>query len=198
MSKIAIDCDGVLADFNEAFTGVVNRLWPGKIEAGFKPHDWNYGGRLTDEEMDKAWEVIRHTENFWLGLQAYGNSIGYLAHFMIEQRSHEILIVTSRAATAGLPVAEQTRMWLRACGLSPIYNYLGVLTVDDSNEKWRVYLAAGFDYSIDDKMETVEQCDLIHPRLSNHKAFLLDRAWNQGAKVKRRVRTLGEYLKEIR
>ncbi len=198
MAKIAIDCDGVLANFTESYVEFANKLYPGRVPPDFVPTDWEMNGKFTKAEDAKIWAKIINTENFWLGLSAYYENVGALAHFLIEQTNHDIYIVTSRAVTEGMTVAKQTEWWLRSCGIAPVHNYLGVLPVDSSNDKWRLYMAGGFDYSIDDKAETVEQCDMIHPRLSNHKAYLLDQPWNQHANVKRRVKTLDAFLKEIK
>lgn len=73
-------------------------------------------------------------------------------------------------------------------------NYLGIIPVDDSTLKAEVYKAAQIEYSVDDKSETVEQCD----KLPNHTAFLLDREWNQDAVVKHRVKSLSEYFEHIK
>jgi 5'(3')-deoxyribonucleotidase len=197
VAKIAIDCDGVLANFTEAYVEVANKLYPGRLHVGYEPSDWDMDGKFTKAEDANIWKRIRSTENFWLGLSAYYDHMGSLARFLISNEGHDVYIVTSRAPTAGFTVAKQTEWWLKSCGIAPVHNYLGVFPVDNSNDKWRVYLDAGFDYSIDDKAETVEQCDFIHPRLSNHKAYLLDQKWNQHADVKRRVKTVEEFLKEI-
>lgn len=193
MAKIAIDADGVLADFNDAFTDAVNELWPKRIERGYEPVDWNYGGRLNEKELDKVWEFIRGIPNFWLTLRPYHLNVAQLAGFMHTTRDHDVYIVTSRVQTKGFTVAKQTSMWLHSCGVFELHNYLAVFPVENSNYKHKIYDYADIEYSVDDKKETVELCD----KLENHKAFLLDRPWNQDANVKRRIKSLKEFFDAI-
>ena len=203
MAKIAIDCDGVLANFTFAYIEVANKLFPRRFEGSFTESQWtswNYAvesGRLTKKEDGQVWAKIKSTDNFWLGLDAYVGNVGSLARWLIQQQNQDVYIVTSRSKTTGMTVAKQTDWWLRACGISPVNNYLSVFPVEDSNNKWLVYQSAGIEYSIDDKAETVAQCDFIHPDLYKHKAYLLDRPWNQDAKPARRAKSLDDFLKEI-
>ncbi len=195
MAKIGIDCDGVLANFGHAWNHMVNTIWPGRVPPQYNAKDWDDYYDLSEDEVDLVWRRIKGTPNWWLSLDAYSDSIAALAHFLIKASDHDIQIVTSRATVIGLPTAKQTEIWLDACGVRAHHNYLGVLVVPDSNEKWRIYLSGGFDYSIDDKGMTIEQCDMIHPALSNHQAFLLDRPWNQSATVRNRIASVKEFLK---
>lgn len=195
--KIAIDCDGVLANFTKAYISVANKLYPGTFEEDFVPSNWNMDDRLTPEQDKAVWAAIKSTPNFWLTLPAFSDNVGSLARWLTQQKGREVYIVTSRVQTEGMSIAKQTFLWLRACGVQELHNYIGVLPVNDSNEKWRIYMSGGFSHSIDDKAETVEQCDMIHPRLANHKAYLLDRKWNQHANVLRRIGSVEAFLKEI-
>ena len=186
--------DGVLANFTESFTEVGNKMYPGRVPKGFEPTDWNFNGLFNAEEQDKIWEKIKATQNFWLGLSPYYDNVGHLAKWLVTVADQDVYFVTSRVQTAGMTVAKQTDWWLRACGIYPVNNYIGMIVVPDSNKKAGVYAAVEIAYSIDDKAETVEQCDSV----PDHLAYLLDRPWNQHAEVKRRVANLGAYLKEIR
>jgi hypothetical protein len=46
-TKIAIDVDGVLADFAAGVVDAANSLWPGKLPRGYQPTEWNYTSVLT-------------------------------------------------------------------------------------------------------------------------------------------------------
>jgi 5' nucleotidase, deoxy (Pyrimidine), cytosolic type C protein (NT5C) len=197
MARIGIDADGVIADFIEAFNQVVNHLWPGKLPIGFQPTEWDYKGALTQAEMSTAWKTAVSTPNFWLGLRAYSANVTALARWLIAQRNHDVYIVTSRSETPGMTATKQTEWWIKSCGIFPNDNVLGVIVVPDSNEKYNVYAHGGFDFSIDDKPSTIQQCDMLHPILYTHKAALLDRPWNQGAEVDWRVKSLEEFLNAI-
>lgn len=190
MAVIAIDCDGVLASFDGAFAEVVNRLKPGTLPPNWSPKQWNYGVEVGEELTDRAWRMILDTENFWLSLAPYMETMHDLAWFMHSEKNHAIYIVTSRSETKGMSAAHQTEVWLHSCGIRTFNNYLGVVVVPDSRRKKDIYRAIHADISIDDRPETVLQCE----SLDGHKAYLLDRSWNQEAKVQRRVKTLKEFL----
>jgi hypothetical protein len=196
MAKIALDCDGVLANFISAFADEANRMWPGTFPKNYwKLHtQWNIPSNLlSTKQVDQVWEKIKATENWWMRLDPHHDSVGALAIFFYTQRCHEVHIVTSRVPTIGQTISFQTDVWLRACGVNPCLNYLGVLPVANSDHKVEIYDFAGFDFSIDDKLETVQQCDA----LPKHKAFLLDRPWNQSGSVKNRVKSVQEFLDAV-
>lgn len=191
--RISIDMDGVLARFDAGFAEVANRIWPGKIPPDYQPHDWNYGDVMTAAEFDIVWGRIKQTENFWLKLWPYSDNVCSLARFLTREKGHDVWLTTARVETAGCTVAKQTELWLQSYGLREGYNYMGVV-VADSHLKVGVYEAMEIMASIDDKGETVEECDV---RLKGHRAFLLDRPWNQEADVKRRVHSVEEFLNAL-
>lgn len=193
MAKIAIDCDGVLANFTEAYASMANKFWPGTFEHGFVPSNWNMDDRLTAEQDERVWTAIKETPNFWLTLNAYSENVGYLASFLVGSKDNDLWIVTSRVQTAGMTVAKQTSKWISSCGIMAIHNYLGIFPVENSNYKHKIYDYSDIEYSVDDKKETVELCD----KVQGHKAFLLDRPWNQDASVKRRIKSLKEFFDAI-
>lgn len=192
--KIAIDCDGVLADFVRGFNQTANTIWPGRFKEDYEPVDWAYGDILSGAEVNRVFEKIKHTPNWFLQLEPYSENVVALARFLVGRKSEDIWLVTSRFPTYGMTVAKQTEMWLQGCGISPIHNYLGIIPVEDSNEKQLVYTAVGIEYSVDDKAETVEQCQAI----PGHKAFLLDRPWNQDAKVDSRIKNLEGFFLHVK
>lgn len=194
MAKIAIDCDGVLADFIAAFCEEANGIWPGKFPRGYVQTRWDFDPTvITKAEVSQVWDRIKATPDWWLRLNAITSNVGALAIFFHTHVCHDVWIVTSRMPTIGQTVAYQTYLWIRACGVDPVHNYLGVLPVENWHDKKKIYKFAQIDFSVDDKTETVEDCDT----LAGHKAFLLDQPWNQAAKVKRRITTLTEFFKEI-
>lgn len=199
MARIAVDCDGVLANFVKAYLETANKIWPGRVDPNYQSKEWDDLGGLTKAEMSQVWKRVKATDNFWLSLDAYSNNIGSLAKFILTTNGHDIWAVTSRARVAGMTIAKQTEYWLSSCGI-PIdgcgRNYVGVIPVGDSTLKADVYHAAGIQFSVDDKAETVEQCD--HDLNGGHAAFLLDRSWNQDAKVKRRIPDLETYFEYIK
>lgn len=195
MARIAIDCDGVLACFTDGAIEIINTLWPGRIPDGYSPPDWYFSDvGMTSADWNRVFERIKATSNWWLYLRAYNDSITALQTFFITHTNQDIYIVTSRVPTAGMTVTQQTERWIRSCGVTPLMNYLGVIVAPHPERKAELYDALDFDYSIDDKAETVEQCDA----LANHRAFLLNRSWNTEAQVKHRVNSVLDFLKHIK
>lgn len=201
MAKIAIDCDGVLANFIKAFAEEANHVWPGRFSnpgeyaaSGHKA--WNFDPAvLSHDDVKVVWKRIIATPNWWLTLDAFTDSVGALAVWLWTHRGHDLWIVTARTPTIGAGVAWQTNQWLRACGVDAVHNYLGVFLAE-GDDKGDVYKYSGIEYSLDDRGDTVEACDALLPD-RHHKAFLLDRPWNQDAKVRRRVKSVREYLEAI-
>lgn len=194
MARITIDCDGVLADFNTGFIAEANKIWPGRIPADYVKPGYDEWDGLTRAEIAQVWERIDNTPNWWLTLNALPDEVGELARFLLTQRDQDIHICTARKEGAGMTVAKQTKAWLFACGVAPGSNYLGVIPVVNSHKKASVYKALGVQWSIDDKGETVLQCD----KLEGHNAFLLDRLENRNVTPKRRVGSMKEFFDAIK
>lgn len=171
-----------------------NRIWPGRLPNGYEPVNFDFSDTMKRDEVNRVFESIKRTPNWFLKLEPYAENVTALARFLISRKGEDIWLVTSRFPTYGLTIAKQTEMWLQFCGISPVHNYLGVIPVENSDEKQLVYSAVGIEYSVDDKAETVEQCEAI----PGHKAFLLDRPWNQDAKVERRIKHLEGFFLNIK
>lgn len=194
MARIAIDCDEVLSDFRGGFVAEINKIWPGRIPDDWVKTDWTNWYDLTEDEIAQVWKVIDETPNWWLYRDALPDSVGELARFLLTQRDQDIHICTARKEGAGMTVAKQTKAWLFSCGVSPGANYLGVLPVKNPSSKATVYKALGVQWSIDDKGETVLQCE----KIEGHQAFLFDTTENQDVKPKRRVKSLKEFFDAIK
>lgn len=198
MAKLSVDCDGVLADFGKAFFQMANKIWPGRVPLDYINRHWNDLGGLSSDEQNQVWERIKGSLNWWLGLEAFHENIVALERFLVGHSGHDVYIVTSRTPSLGMSVAHQTDQWLWACGVRPHANYLGVIATDYPSEKALLYKSTGMAYSVDDKLETVLQCQKLEVT-KGHKAFLLDRPWNQSeANVHRRIKSLAEFFKAVR
>lgn len=192
MAKIAVDCDGVLADFVTAAVDVANSIWPAKLPHDYQPTEWNFGDALTKAEWQRVWEKIRTTPNWWLSLNAHSDNVGSLYKFFLTHRDQDVWVVTARTPTAGMTPAMQTAKWLESCGIMPVHNFMGVITCE-ADDKPSLYKAIGIEWSIDDKLETVQACQ----KLPNHRAYLLSRPWNISGVVHNRVDSLSSYFSAI-
>lgn len=194
MARISVDADGVLAQFGRGFLQMANTIWPGRLDVNIQPKQWEDFQGLSKAEINQVWDKINTTNNFWLSLDAYTDNVAALSRFLISTKGHDVWIVTSRTPGSGLTVSKQTMIWLFSCGVFQGVNYLGVIPSEHPSGKRAIYKAMAMGFSVDDKAETVEGCQT----LEGHTAFLLDRPWNQGAKVKHRISNLEEYFKHIK
>lgn len=194
MARISVDADGVLAQFGRGFLQMANTIWPGRMDLNIQPKAWDDFQGLNDAEINQVWDKIKATENFWLSLDAYCDNVAALAKFLRSTKGNDVWIVTSRTPGAGLTIAKQTMIWLFSCSVFPGVNYLSVIPSVHTSDKRRIYKAVGIEFSVDDKAETVEECQT----LEGHTAFLLSQPWNQHAKVQHRINNLEEYFKHIK
>jgi hypothetical protein len=195
MARVGLDCDGVLASFAAAFIEILRQVEPDNPLTETNWTSWEYGGHVSPTVARKVWNVIKNTPNFWLRCPAYEDNVRALAKWLATTTKNDVWIVTSRANTGGtLTVTEQTRMWLDNCGVRAYLNYFGVITVPWPDDKVDILSRLDIDWMIDDKVETVQSMD----RFPYLHAALLDRPWNQGAEVKWRVKSVAEFLTQIK
>ncbi len=195
MARIAIDCDGVLANFVDAFADLINRTYPGRVPRGYQPSDWEWSDVLMPQEMGLLQRKIARSPNWWLGLNAYSRNVGELAMWLTSRVDHDVWICTARSPSAGLTIAKQTQLWIESCGLRGVNNFLGIIDVASGDDKSQLYEAAAIEWSIDDKPETVIGCGLIDT--FEHHAYLLNQPWNASAGVHNRVSTVAQFLSKI-
>lgn len=177
--KYGIDIDGVLAEFDPAMVKVLNQLGM-NLPINFHPTDWGWSNaNLPTGMMDKAWNIIDTTENFWESLTPT-TDIMTMAMFFHEHADNDadIYFITARKAGVGRSPRLQSERWL--------YDYLGqpkqtisVLPVNSGMDKVDILHALHIDTSIDDHTPTIVNAKTIKP---NHRAYLLDKPWNQDGK----------------
>lgn len=192
MAKIGIDIDGVLANFGDAFSNLVRTVYGrGKIPVGYIPGDWDWSDVLSKEEVSNLWKEFAGERNFWRTLEPYMNNVIALSDFLRNNKhKHDVWFVTARAQCQGDTVACQTQDWL-VRQLRYTHQYArGIVLVSKPNFKRQILEGMNIDYMIDDHGPTVEG----FAEMSNLKGCLLDRPWNQSAKVQHRVKTLEEFL----
>ena len=174
MSRIGVDIDGVLANFNESYIETVVAV-TGRDLFPARPFDivtWNYPESYgyTREEVAKVWECIKASETFWQNLGTYPttvNDLNYLAEK--QEEGHDVYFVTARP---GVLAKFQTEMWflgIPQCEITP--------TVLISSEKGLCAKALSLDAYIDDRWENVIDVVSVSP---STRVFILDRPWNRG------------------
>lgn len=192
--KVAIDCDGVLANFNFNAAQVVNAIKPRTIPQPltFTPTTPNW---ITPDIYPAFRNRVQNSHNWWLYLDAYFENISALNRFLADY-PYIVYIVTSRFPTEGLSVEQQTQMWLLSCGVETHpRGYIGVISTP-KKYKAQVMEACRFDYSIDDNADIVRRNNEFAGKSMGHKSYILDRPWNQDS-TEPRVRTLEEFFRMV-
>lgn len=158
--RIAIDVDGVLADWNSAFINLLHSLSGFDLPKGFVPGYWNEIDNLAGEALRvNAWDYINRNPNWWLRIPPYLNNAASLRKWQLR---FEMFFVTARPC-----VGSWTEMWLKQQGIhSP-------QVISKIKNKANLYSAMDVEYSIDDSLDTVQGCQKI-----SGEHFLLNRPWN--------------------
>ncbi len=187
---IAIDIDGVLANFDKSYIQTFNLLGV-KVPENAEALSWDHWeNELGREFIGKVWDTIKKSYNWWMTLEPYQRNIDALKRFSTAHPEEDILFLTSRIETAGFSAALQTEGWLRKLGIdSP---FMTVRTCR-AKEKAQVLASENVTHFIDDKGSTVEACEKI-PGMT---AVLYSRPWNKDAKVFLRLNSLGQFFQVV-
>lgn len=191
--RFGIDVDGVIASFTNAFVHTVNTIWPGRLPINYEPTDWDWGNSgLSKAELDKVYQRIHDTPNFWMYLYPYNDNVNAIARHRAEYKMDEIYYVTARRDTLGMPTMHQTQEWLRMCG---IYGLGTGVIVDYGGDKVPIFMALQCEATIDDKLSAVVE----HDRKTKG-AYLLSRPWNERERPSglRVVHSLAEFFEAAR
>lgn len=166
--RYALDLDGVVAGFHEAFAKAASRLWPGRILAHVPPADKYYESLgLTDAEVEAVKEEIRSTPNFWMHIPAIRENVAAVAEHRLEYPDDEIFYVTARHSdTTGMSIMAQSQRWTEIVGIGGLGTAVIVC-----QEKQRLYEVLDVDWAIDDDPTYITGFP---------NGFLLTQPWNQG------------------
>ena len=187
---IAVDMDGILSKFDGSFltklreagfTGDVdlhNPEWPAMW-------NWDLAAGATQEQIDRAWNLLKASPTFWLLLSPTATALEDTALLRNTQwDGHDLYFITNRV---GVDAKWQTERWLHRYGIEPA-------TVILSKEKGLVTRAIKADAYIDDKPSNLEGHD---PATT---LYLFDRPFNRGVSMgagMKRVRSVKEMLTDL-
>lgn len=115
---IFLDLDGVLAEFCEAFSRVIQQFDPTMPTITTATQaDWGtWGGEMTNARLSFGWEIVKATENFWETSPSLAPP-SVFARLAAAHKEIPILFVTSRIPTAGHSVQRQCINWLEERGI---------------------------------------------------------------------------------
>ncbi len=165
---IAVDMDGVLAKWNEAFLDLLNEMH--KTDKAFPtsgPTSWGWPRQLgfTNEQEAAAWAHVRKDGWWWHDLAPYADTEETLDVLRgMRDSGWAVYFVTAR-----FPLGEAkhaTTAWLD----NEDYPHAAVITVPHGVKKAQIFDAVGVHVVIEDRPDNC---------IPKHKNLLVDRPWNQ-------------------
>lgn len=190
--RIAIDIDGVLANFNLAFSkkaldiGVNTKIiQTEEVEVWDWPTqqlDW------TEKEYTDTWEALKNSYNWWMTLEPiisvghnFEDEVDFINDAILD---NDIYFITHRCNTLGFNATMQSHLWLESVGIQA-HN----ATVIASGTKGPLAAALGIDVVIDDKLD-----NLWDFKLNNVNAVC--RAWKYNTRWSPRVDSITEFIRK--
>src|SRR5271166_618606 len=174
--SIALDIDGVLANFGWTWNVMANEVLGTKIPVDLEHNSWDFGGLgLTPDQIRQVWQKFDHTELAWRSVPPYEENVSAMRRYLCREQRALVYFVTSRQDTIGDPALTQSRDWLFDQGFHP--KDFTVIVVKHSYYKPQIYRSIGIGASLDDYVPNVIGANHI----DNHKARALSRPWNKRA-----------------
>lgn len=179
--RIALDIDGVFANFNRGFIELLNGIRPhtmAVVPETYAPPMWNYPTEdlnCTDAEMEEVARHIAESGSWWRKLRPYEGAIECLTTIngMLQRQEIDATFITTRRGSAA-NVRFQTIQWLSAMGITQPQ----VVVVLDS--KTPTICALDIDAILDDRPSNLE-APVRH-------AALFNQPWNQDAQLQQAIR----------
>lgn len=121
MTRLGLDVDGVLANFNAGFVQVL-RAVSGRALCpdDYDPVVWDWPQHVgyTDEEVSEAWEAVKAVTAFWSQLPPLPGALDFLGKVQAWTQAsptRELYFITARP---GNYVKQQSEWWLRRAGIT--------------------------------------------------------------------------------
>lgn len=167
--RIGVDVDGVLAEFNQGYRQELIKVCGRDHLGGDEPPCWHWAEEVgySKEEDAQAWEAIKGSPSFWMGLRPLLEAPETITILnSLYHQGHEVYYISHRFGT-GAHV--QTAAWLMQQGaLMP--------TVLMSGDKGPIAKGLELTHFIDDKPENALEVRLQAPSC---KTFLLSKSYNK-------------------
>src|SRR3990167_10651921 len=144
--NIAIDIDGVLANFTTAYTKVAVEL--GLLAAPISPYDqstWRF-----DFPADPVWREIDQRWNWWMTLEPIVSNYEVSIINMLISFNNVYFLTNRRSGKMGLSAKTQSEYWLGGVGID-----IPHAQVIPCESKGELAKALGVTLAIDDKPENI-------------------------------------------
>src|SRR5690349_10135318 len=113
--KIGVDLDGVLADFNSAFVGVLEKVTGKKVPAGtIPPKAWNWPSEigLSEEEVKTAIGWVDANPYWWTKLNfTDGEGRDTIQRLSGLAPHHDVYFITHRGGVPGAKAYSEDWLW---------------------------------------------------------------------------------------
>lgn len=175
LTRIGIDLDGVITNFDKAFRHQVLRPFfgmKGKFEV---PQEFNYG--LSPKQMERALAHLDQLRGFWADLEPYPNNLIATIKFIHTMpKDCQLLFITQRHGDPYKTWSE-TLLWLEKYGLMvPYKTRLLLCPADGSLTKGYFCAIEGVSYILEDYPPNLDDIRQHSPRTI---PILLARPWNR-------------------
>jgi len=152
--RIAMDVDGVWADFVLGFSEVMhNKVWARcPIYSTGEHKEWRF--ESTQEQYDETWDIISNDHmNWWMTLECLApvGAIAKVNKITADKDNYVYYLTSRKALNLGLSAEIQTEQWLRGLG---VINPRVICT--KSSTKADLVNALDIEYFIDDKPQILE------------------------------------------
>jgi hypothetical protein len=108
MLRVAVDLDGVIADFRSAFRQVASHVLDRDLDGDDEP--------MAPTERDRVWGAIARTQNWWATIQPYEPDQIARLYGAAREGRWEVVFMTKRPPSGGECVQVQTQWWLEHHG----------------------------------------------------------------------------------